>query len=119
MKATDVRQALLDVAPGLIETADKLARGKLKNYEGDKQVLQAMLRLVSPVVEIRDDSVEMAEMRPELSLSDRVNAIMSAMTSGAISLAQAEAMVNTLSKAYDAIDAQELKEALQKLASAS
>jgi len=41
---------------------------------------------------------------------------MSAMTSGAISLARAEAMVNTLSKAYDVLDAQELKEALQKLA---
>jgi hypothetical protein len=119
MKATDVRQALLDVAPGLIETADKLARGDLPDYSGDKQVLQAMLRLVSPVVDLKDDSVEMAEMRPELTLSDRVNAIQSAMFSGAISLAQAEAMVNTLSKSYDAIDSEEIKLALQKLASAT
>ena len=78
-----------------------------------------MLRLVSPVIDLKDDNIEMAEMRPELTLSDRINAIQNAMFSGAISLAQAEAMVNTLSKSYDAIDAQELKEALQKLANAS
>mgnify|MGYP001547266460 FL=1 len=117
--AKSLRAKLLEVGPGIVETADKLARGELKDYEGDKQVLQAMLRLVSPVIDLKDDSVEMAEMRPELTLSDRVNAIMSAMTSGAISLAQAEAMVTTLSRAYDAIDAQELKEALQNLAAAS
>jgi len=117
--AKQVRQALIDVAPDLIETADKLARGKFKNYEGDKQVLQAMLRLVSPVIDLKDDSVNMPELRPELSLSDRVNSIMSAMTSGAISLAQAEGMVTVLSKSYDVLDSQELKEALQKLAAAS
>ena len=119
MSAKQVRQALIDVAPGLIETADKLARGELKDYDGDKQVLQAMLRLVSPVIDLKDDSIQMEEMKAELTLSDRVNAIQSAMFSGTISLAQAEAMVNTLAKSYDALDAQELKEALQKLANAT
>ena len=107
--AKTVRQSLLKVAPGLIETADKLARGELKDYQGDKSVLQAMLRLVSPVIDLKDDSIQMEEMKAELTLSDRVNAIQSAMFSGAISLAQAEAMVNTLAKSYDALDAQELK----------
>lgn len=109
MTAKHVRQALIDVAPGLIATADKLARGEQKDDEGDKTVLQALLRMCVPVIDLKDDSVNMPELRPELSLSDRVNSIMSAMTSGAISLAQAEQMVTTLSKAYDALDAQELK----------
>lgn len=117
--AKSVRQALIDAAPGLIATADKLARGKLKNYEGDKQVLQAMLRLCAPVIGPKDDGMSMPELRPELTLSDRVNAIQNAMFSSAISLAQAEAMVNTLAKSYDALDAEELKEALQKLANAT
>ena len=39
MTAKQVREKLIAVAPGLIETADLLARGELKDYHGDKQVL--------------------------------------------------------------------------------
>lgn len=119
MTAKLVREKLIEIAPGIIETADKLARGKLKDYEGDRGVLQAMLRLVSPVIDLKDDAVQMGEMKAEITLSDRVNAIQNAMFGGAISLAQAQMMVETLAKSYDAIDAQELKEALQKLANAT
>lgn len=85
-----VRQRAIAVAPGLIETAGKLARAELPDYQGDKSVLQAMLRLVSPVIDLRDDSAQEEGMKPELTLSERVNAIQNDMFSAAISPAQAE-----------------------------
>ena len=80
--------------------------------------MQAILGLVSPFIDLKNDSEDMPELHPERTLSDRVNAIQNAMPSGSISLAQAEVMATTLSKSYETIDVQELKEALQKLANA-
>ncbi len=121
IQAADVRQKLLDVAPAVIATADKLARGKIKadEFEGDKQVLQALLRLVSPIVALEDDRLTMSEIKPEYTTEERLDRITDAMTTGSITLAQAKSMVDVLQRTSDLKDAQEIKEALQKLAEAS
>lgn len=120
-QAADVRQRLLDVAPGVIETADKLARGAITadEFKGDKQVLQALLRLVSPIVALEDDRLTMTEMQPEYSSQERIDRITDAMTSGAITLKQALSMIDVLSRAADLTDAESIKNALEKLAESS
>jgi peptide subunit release factor 1 (eRF1) len=112
--AKSLRAKLLEVGPGIVETADKLARGELKDYVGDKQVLQAMLRLVSPVIDLKDDSVDVD--LADKDLKERIDSIVDALSKGDISLMQANMLVDSLAKASDAVDAVELKEALQRLA---
>jgi hypothetical protein len=116
IQATDVRQSLLDVAPSLIETADLLARGELKDYEGNAQMLQALLRLVSPIVSLEDDRVAMDNMKPEYTTEERVDTITRAMVEGTISLNQAKSMVDVLQRTSDIQDAAAIKTALEKLA---